>query len=116
MLGYIVFITALVLITSSVSNVYAVLPAARSATVSGDVFLGGEYIELGISQYGSFGTDQNKPSGFFGTAARNNIGMSSDLDGFDTGTDWRMDFFYAWYSGGTLVNWLHHLWDTHYCF
>lgn len=75
------------------SPIYAALPGARSATSAGDVFLGGDYIELGISKYGSFGTDANKPVGFFGTAARNNIGMSSDLDGFDTGTDWRMDFF-----------------------
>ena len=73
--------------------IYAALPGARSATSAGDVFLGGEYIELGISKYGSFGTDANKPNGFFGTAIRSNIGMSSDLDGFDTGTDWRMDFF-----------------------
>jgi LysM repeat protein len=73
--------------------VYAVLPGARSSTSSGDVFLGGDYIELGISKYGSFGTDASKPASFFGTAARTNIGMSSDLDGFDTGTDWRMDFF-----------------------
>lgn len=72
---------------------YAALPNARSAEVSGDVFLGGEYIELGISRYGSFGTDEDKPVGFFGTDLRNNIGMSSDLDGFDTGTDWRMDYF-----------------------
>ncbi len=77
----------------SPSSVFAALPGARSATISGDVFLGGDYIELGISQYGSFGTAQNKPAGFFGTAARNTVGMSSDLDGFDTGTDWRIDFF-----------------------
>nr|MBP7967476.1 N-acetylmuramoyl-L-alanine amidase family protein [Candidatus Woesebacteria bacterium] len=73
--------------------VNAALPGSHSATVSGDVFLGGDYIELGVSQYGSFGTDQSKPAGFYGTAARSQIGMSSDLDGFDNGTDWRMDFF-----------------------
>lgn len=76
-----------------VAFVEAALPGAHSSTVSGDVFLGGDYIELGISQYGSFGTDQNKPAGFYGTAARNQIGMSSDLDGFNTGTDWRIDYF-----------------------
>ena len=82
---------SLVLFTAP--DIYAALPGARSETVSGDVFLGGDYIELGISRYGSFGTDQSKPAGFFGTAARTNIGMSADLDGFDTGTDWRMDYF-----------------------
>lgn len=75
------------------SPTYAALPGARSAEVSGDVFLGGEYIELGISRYGSFGTDENKPAGFFGTAVREKIGMSTDLDGFDTGADWRIDYF-----------------------
>ncbi len=78
---------------SFAAYVNAALPGAHSSTVSGDVFLGGDYIELGISKYGSFGTDQNKPAGFYGTAARNQIGMSSDLDGFNNGTDWRMDFF-----------------------
>ncbi len=81
------------LLFSRAISVQAALPDARSAEVSGDIFLGGEYIELGMSRYGSFGTQQSKPTGFFGTAARNQIGMSSDLDGFDTGTDWRMDFF-----------------------
>lgn len=88
-----VVLLVLVACSLATTQVLAALPGPRSSTVSGDVFLGGDYIELGISQYGSFGTDQNKPEGFFGTAARNNIGMSSDLDGFDTGTDWRMDFF-----------------------
>jgi hypothetical protein len=57
------------------------------------VFLGGNFIELGLSQYGSFGTDQNRPAGFFGTASRTTIGMSEDLDGFNVGTDWRTDYF-----------------------
>ena len=90
-----IVIAAIIAIVSLMNPVLvqAALPGAHSNTVSGDVFLGGDYVELGISKYGSFGTDQNKPSGFYGTAARNQIGMSSDLDGFNTGTDWRMDFF-----------------------
>lgn len=72
---------------------YAALPGAHSNTVDGDVFIGGDYIELGLSKYGSFGTDASKPTGFYGTAARNHIGMSADYDGFDNGTDWRMDYF-----------------------
>lgn len=37
--------------------IYAEMPGTRSATnSSGDVFLGGNYIEIGISKSGSFGT------------------------------------------------------------
>ena len=73
------------------------LPGSHTYTNSsnGDVFLGGNYIELGISKYGSFGTTTGleKPAGFFGTAARNNIGMSSNAAGFDTAPDTRIDYF-----------------------
>ena len=67
--------------------------AAHSETVSGDVFLGGDFIELGLSKWGNFGTEADPSSAFFGTAARSNIGMSNDIDGFGQGTDWRMDYF-----------------------
>jgi VCBS repeat-containing protein len=69
------------------------LPGARSATQGSEVFLGGNYIELGISAVGSFGTSGNKPSGFFGTSRDSRVGMSNDADGFDTGTDLRIDYF-----------------------
>ncbi|AFY47683.1 CARDB domain-containing protein,putative collagen-binding protein,Calx-beta domain-containing protein,subtilase family protease [Nostoc sp. PCC 7524] len=69
------------------------LPGARSATVSGDVFLGGNYIELGLSRWGSFGTNATKPSNFYGTNARSQIGMSADFDGFLNGQDLRFDYF-----------------------
>lgn len=48
------------LLSSSIPVVHASLPGPRSATVSGDVFLGGDFIELGLSQYGSFGTNQSE--------------------------------------------------------
>jgi len=59
------------------------------------VFLGGDYIELGISKRGSFGTTSGeaKPSGFYGTAARNYIGMSSNAAGFGESPDTRIDYF-----------------------
>lgn len=62
---------------------------------NGDVFLGGNYIELGISKYGSFGTTSGlaKPTGFYGTAARNNIGMSTNAAGFGVLPDTRIDYF-----------------------
>lgn len=77
------------------SHALAALPGARSATdgTSHDVFLGGDYIELGINSSGSFGSASNKPGNFYGTSVRNQIGMSTDFDGFNTGTDYRMDYF-----------------------
>lgn len=73
------------------------LQSARSYTnvSTGDVFLGGAYIEIGISKYGSFGTTsgQSKPVGFYGTASRNHIGMSSNAAGFGETPDTRIDYF-----------------------
>ena len=69
------------------------LPGAHSGTVSGQVFLGGNYIELGISAVGSFGTTVNAPSGFYGTSRSTQVGMSNDADGYGNGTDLRIDYF-----------------------
>ena len=67
---------------------------ARSLTNSGgELFLGGNYIELGISNWGDFGTLNAKPATFFGTAVRNTVGMSYDPDMFDTDLDIRVDYF-----------------------
>ncbi|MBF0105567.1 MAG: hypothetical protein HQM16_09610 [Deltaproteobacteria bacterium] len=62
---------------------------------TGDVFLGGDYIEVGISKYGSFGTTtgQAKPAGFYGTATYNYIGMSTNAAGFGVAPDYRIDYF-----------------------
>ena len=61
------------------------LPGARSATNSaGDVFLGGNYIEVGISKGGSFGTNQAPPSSF--NAHRSgSLGLIADGDGWNVG-------------------------------
>ncbi|OMG63056.1 hypothetical protein AUR61_014865 [Stutzerimonas balearica] len=69
------------------------LPGAHSATQSGEVFLGGNYIELGISAVGSFGTTGNKPGGFFGTPNTGRLGMSNDADGFSNGKELSIDYF-----------------------
>ncbi|WP_313409447.1 DUF4347 domain-containing protein [Stutzerimonas kunmingensis] len=69
------------------------LPGAHSATQSGEVFLGGNYIELGISAVGSFGTTNNKPGGFFGTPNNGRLGMSNDADGFGNGKELSIDYF-----------------------
>ncbi|MFL2506129.1 MAG: tandem-95 repeat protein [Parasynechococcus sp.] len=77
--------------SSSVSN--ARLPL-RSTLQSGELFLGGDFIELGISDVGSFGTSGAKPSDFYGTIdSSDRIGLSNDADGFGTGDDLRIDFF-----------------------
>jgi len=79
-------------IVADYSHVFA-LPGARSATAGEEVFLGGNYIELGISGLGDYGTLGAKPGDFFGTNARSNIGMSADFDGFGEGNDLKMDYF-----------------------
>jgi len=72
---------------------YPGAPGARSVMVGGELFLGGNYIELGISEWGDFGTVGPSPAGFFGTDARSNIGMSADHDGFNNGQNLRVDYF-----------------------
>ena len=82
-----------VLLVACATSLTAQSNAARSALSGGEVFLGGKYIELGISVKGSFGTATNKPSGFFGTGSSTNIGMGSDFDGYGVGSDLRIDYF-----------------------
>ena len=65
---------------------------ARSASSEGNLFLGGSYIELGISRVGNFGTSSSKPAGFFGTSD-SRVGMSVDYDGFNCGKNFPIDFF-----------------------
>ena len=63
----------------------AALPGARSAYNSkGDVFLGGNYIEVGVSQRGSFGTSSVAPASF-GSHALGGLGLMADGDGWNTG-------------------------------
>ena len=58
------------------------LRPARSAVVSNNVFLGGDYIEIGLSPKGSWGTSVDKPAGFRGRATGTGVGLISDVDGF----------------------------------
>ncbi|MFZ7132273.1 MAG: Ig-like domain-containing protein [Eubacteriales bacterium] len=66
-----------------------------------ELFLGGNYIELGISNWGDFGTEGNKPASFRGTfngeinssGGSNLIGMSADHDGFNNGRDLPIDYY-----------------------
>lgn len=61
------------------------LPGVHHETVGSDVFLGGNYIEIGISPNGYFGTTEEAPAGFHPPAAREQIGMVADGDGFNIG-------------------------------
>ena len=65
----------------------------RDTLTGGELFLGGNYIELGLSSVGSFGTSGAKPAGFFGTSGSPKVGLSNDVDGFGNGVDSRIDFF-----------------------
>ena len=62
---------------------------ARSATnSSGDVFLGGNYLEVGISKGGSFGTSAEAPADFQSHASSSNgysLGLLMDGDGWGVG-------------------------------
>lgn len=79
----------------------AALPAAavgpRHVLSGGELFLGGNYIELGLSSVGSFGTSTDKPTGFVGGTPPgshpNSIGFVIDVDGFGSGADKALDFY-----------------------
>ncbi|AQT80346.1 hypothetical protein B1R94_15315 [Mycolicibacterium litorale] len=64
--------------------------APRHQLVNGELFLGGAYIELGISSVGSLGTQGGKPSDFYGGNG-SRIGLAYEQDGLG-GTDPRLDF------------------------
>ncbi|MFC6649624.1 immunoglobulin-like domain-containing protein [Paenibacillus rhizoplanae] len=58
-----------------------------------ELFLGGKFIELGISNWGNFGTMGSKPANFRGTSSRPYLGMSADHDGYGTGKDLPVDYY-----------------------
>ncbi|OOM79042.1 toxin A [Clostridium puniceum] len=71
----------------------AELPGAHHAAVENDVFLGGNYLEVGVNKHGSFGTAIAAPTGFH-PVSRTNLGMVVDGDGFEIGEESKTgDFF-----------------------
>lgn len=52
----------------------------------GDVFLKGKYIEVGIHNVGSFGTQYNAPSGFVSSGKKLGFIADYDKNGFSVGT------------------------------
>jgi len=74
-------------------------PAAKHAVTSKGVYIGGEYIELGIrrdTKVGKMGTDELAPAGFIGRAdGMTGIGMVADRKGFskDEARKFIIDYF-----------------------
>ncbi|WP_138007409.1 PKD domain-containing protein [Halalkalirubrum salinum] len=65
----------------------------RHTTKDGNLFLGSDFIELGIRSDGGFGSEVTAPSSFFGND-RGNIGIYADVDGFYNDTyDFRYEYF-----------------------
>jgi hypothetical protein len=60
---------------------------ARSEKVGDTIFLGGRFMEAGLTKYGSFGSVVNAPAGFHPPAARTTLGFVYDRDGWDEGED-----------------------------
>jgi len=83
----------IMLLLGSGSPVYSGTRAVFGGENGTELFLGGNYMELGISNWGDFGTIGDKPSNFRGTSYSNNIGMSADHDGFDFGNDLPIDYY-----------------------
>ncbi len=67
------------------TQTFTITVTPRSATVGGDVFLASDYIQLGVSDAGSLGTQSNVPLGFFTSGTTAKVVMRTDLDGWNTG-------------------------------
>ena len=87
LLGLIMMLTSLTAIVIPTFALEGPTVGARSETsANGDVFLGGNYIELGISKGGSFGTSTSpKSKTFHPNDTKNRLGMVVDNDGWDVG-------------------------------
>ena len=101
---------ASIVVVAGNSKVFALVGAhSFTNTETGDVYLGGDYLELGMSRLGSFGTTWGlpNPTGFFGTTGHpaitsggpfpvpenpESIGMVTNPLGFGVAPDLRMDF------------------------
>lgn len=83
--------------STSLPTPLALLAGPRHVLSGGDLFLGGNYLELGISSIGSFGTETGKPAEFRGGTPPgsnpNSIGLTYDSDGFGTGSAPALDFY-----------------------
>ncbi|WP_052714269.1 S-layer homology domain-containing protein [Paenibacillus dauci] len=80
------WLAVLLLLPSLPINVHADA-LGRHEQVGRDTYLGGSYIELGISGSGTLGTSTSSPAGFHPGTLRKSIGLNTDSDGYDTGKD-----------------------------
>ncbi|ANF94681.1 S-layer homology domain-containing protein [Paenibacillus bovis] len=80
------WLAVLLLLPSLPINVHADA-LGRHEQVGRDTYLGGSYIELGISGSGTLGTSSDSPAGFHPGQLRKTIGLNTDSDGYDTGKD-----------------------------
>ncbi|WP_458120967.1 S-layer homology domain-containing protein [Paenibacillus sp. Z6-24] len=80
------WLAVLLLLPSLPVNVHADA-LARHEQVGRDTYLGGSYIELGISGSGTLGTSSDSPAGFHPGPLRKTIGLNTDSDGYDTGKE-----------------------------
>ena len=77
------------LLLTLLSILAMMLPAAMADVVSGNVFLKGDYVEVGVHPAGSFGTTVVAPAGFHpGAGASGALGFVADFqkDGWTVGT------------------------------
>lgn len=92
------------LLSQATQDTYAselALPGVHTGSNSSGIFLGGNYIELGIrtnTSIGKFGADTNPGGSFTGRTNASNaaiagIGMVGDADGFGTGAVLNVDYF-----------------------
>ncbi len=95
-LPFLVMVGVIAINTHSVKGGTASYVGAKSETneESGDVFLGGNYIEVGLSKGGSFGTSASASSDFHVKSDIAQLGLLSDGDGFEVGEESNTgDFF-----------------------
>ncbi|WP_188686331.1 Ig-like domain-containing protein, partial [Rufibacter glacialis] len=83
------------LYTSTVLPLYRILlllllttTAALAQKIGNDAFLKGQYLEVGVSRAGSFGTETAAPSGYHANSSGGFLGFVADpaKDGWDVGT------------------------------
>lgn len=70
--------------------------STQAQMVGGDVFLKGQYVEVGIGHLGYYGSDATAPTGFHSHPSGSKLGFVADLgmDGWGTGTPAYMgDYF-----------------------
>lgn len=61
-------------------------PALRAQLVSGNAFLKGKYVEVGMASCGSFGSSIAPPAGFHANVSGLGFVADADKDGWDTGS------------------------------